>query len=143
METFTLGFPPDGQSVDPSRSKALPIPDSVRAEVVSRFEENYPRGYVLAFADKKSDVFGFYSRSHESWRRISETNYIGIYPTKPAKGGGYILLGYQERDGDWPDVYLASSRFTDDVFDWMKMRAERLANIVGVPLREFPAGCDA
>lgn len=142
MESFALGFPPDGQSVDPYRSDSR-IPDSIREEVIRRYEAEYPTGYVLAFWEPDAQIFGFYTRTKETWKNLDAIDEIVLFPIKPAKGPGFIIVGSEDTNPGWPDdFFLGSSRYTESLHEWIRSRSERLAAMIGKPFREAPAGAD-
>lgn len=142
MESFTLGFPPDGQSVDPCGTDRA-IPASIRDEVVRRYEAEYPGGYVLAFSDDEAGIAGFYTRTKETWKELDTIGEIVLYPTKPAKGLGFLIVGAGETNPEWPsDFFLNSSRYTKALHEWIRLRAERFATLTGKPFREAAADYD-
>jgi hypothetical protein len=142
MDSFTIGFPPDGQSVDPS-SGGPRIPDAIREEVIRRYEAEYPGGYVLAFVDFDAGVAGFYTRTKGNWVKLDSIEEVVLYPTKPAKGSGFLVVGSQDTNPGWPDeFFLSSSRYTEALHDWIRVRAERFADLIGKPFREAMAGSD-
>jgi len=142
MESFTLGFPPDGQSVDPY-SADTKIPDTIRDEVSRRYEAEYPGGYVLAFSDSGTGIAGFYTRTKEIWVELDAVDEVVLYPIKPAKGSGFLVVGSGDTIPGWPDeFFLSSSRYTARLHAWISVRSERFAALIGKPFREAMAGSD-
>lgn len=142
MESFTLGFPPEGRSFDPIGTNQFAMPESVRKLVIERFEIGLPDGYLLAFVDRDADVFGFYSQSGECCRRLSEVSSIVLYFQKPAKGHGFLLVGDRKRGGKWPDCYLESKRYSATLHAWIRERVEKLAKIADLEFKESSVGFD-
>lgn len=142
MNSFAFGFPPDGHSVDPCRSDAR-IPNSIREEVIRRYEAEYPNGYILAFWDSETQIFGFYTRTKEIWKKLDSIDEIVLFPIKPSKGLGFLIVGSVDTNPGWPeDFLLSSSRYTEPLHAWIRSRAERLAALIGKPFREAPTGAD-
>ncbi|MBK1884627.1 hypothetical protein JIN85_19580 [Luteolibacter pohnpeiensis] len=142
MKSFTLGFPPDGQSVDPYSGDSK-IPESIRDEVIRRYEAEYPGGYVLAFVDHAAGIAGFYTRTKENWQALNDIYEVVLYPTKPEKDSGFLVVGSQDTTPGWPNnFFLSSSRYTDRLHEWVRIRSERFAGLIGRPFREAMAGSD-
>ena len=142
METFTLGFPPEGHSVDPP-SVTKRLPDSIREEVIRRFDTEYPSGYVLVGADSSTNALFFYTRTQEYWESIDEIDEVVLFPTLPGKGSGWILIGRDSEGRGWPDSFLGASRYSERLHDWMAKLGQRIAVMIDKPYREHPADCDA
>ena len=142
MKSFTLGFPPHGEPVAPY-SADTKIPDMIRDEVIRRYEAEYPGGYILAFFDSGANIAGFYTRTKEVWVELDAIDEVVLYPTKPAKGSGFLVVGTGDANSGWPnDFLLSSTHYTERLHEWTRVRVERFAALISKPFREAIAGAD-
>ena len=135
MKTFAFGLPPAGEAAAlPIRSEKIPAP--LRAAIARDYEAQYPGVYILAAFDPASDVLAVYDRTREAWVRRKEVKEIVLTPTSPAKGPGYIEIGWMKSGDQFPSGTIWTSAYSEPMHAWMREKAKALAALVSCDFRE-------
>lgn len=141
MKTFAFGLPPPGEAAAlPTHGERIPSP--LREAIVEDYEAKYPGVYILSAYDPAVDILAIYHRTREAWIRGKEVKEIVLTPTGPAKGPGFIVIGWREHADQCPSGTIRTSNYSQPMHAWMREKAKALASLVGCEFRETQLSAD-
>jgi hypothetical protein len=135
MKTLPFGYPPPGESAELS-TRGAKISSSLREAIAREFEALYPGVYILAAFDPETDTLALYHRTREDCVARSRIDQIVLTPTEPAKGPGFIEIGWMNDSDPFPSGTIWTSSYSSAMHDWMRVKAMALASLAGCRFRE-------
>jgi hypothetical protein len=142
MNTYIFGMPPAGEVAQLPEYGVGTIPSPFREQLVSEYERHYPGVYIIAGIDTSKETFALYHRTRETWINVKDIKELVLTPTGPAKGPGYIEIGWQSETATWPTGFLWSVTYSKTMHEWMRERIIALGKLIDRPCRETQVYAD-